>query len=157
MEEKYFGVHRTHCCIKHGCKYGDKDCPVVEGKIKQDYICEECDIEGITSIEEINYFPTRKIYSITSSEKDDINIPEIFFMNKPTEEDIMKMLHKWNPNQELKFHRMSSKDCIESNGYGYIDYSILIIGKNGYGDYRQIRSLKISEVNVLFNEGEVIW
>ena len=22
-------VHTTHCCAKHGCKYGDKDCTVV--------------------------------------------------------------------------------------------------------------------------------
>lgn len=36
------GVHRTHCCIRHGCKYGEKDCPVVTGKVKQDYPCEDC-------------------------------------------------------------------------------------------------------------------
>lgn len=35
-------VHRTHCCFKHGCKYGDKDCPVELGLIKQDYPCEMC-------------------------------------------------------------------------------------------------------------------
>ena len=23
------GVHQTHCCVVHGCKYGDEDCPVV--------------------------------------------------------------------------------------------------------------------------------
>lgn len=37
-----FGVHRKHCCSKHGCKYGDKDCPVVLGIIKQDYPCMDC-------------------------------------------------------------------------------------------------------------------
>ena len=36
------GVHRTHCCVLHGCKYGDEDCPVWNKKIKQDYPCEEC-------------------------------------------------------------------------------------------------------------------
>jgi hypothetical protein len=40
--EKY-GVHRTHCCIFHGCKYGDFECPVSDGKIKQDFPCEDCD------------------------------------------------------------------------------------------------------------------
>ena len=37
------GVHVTHCCKWHGCKYGDEDCPVVLGKIKQLYLCEYCD------------------------------------------------------------------------------------------------------------------
>jgi len=36
------GVHRTHCCILHGCKYGDKDCPVVNAEILQEYLCEDC-------------------------------------------------------------------------------------------------------------------
>jgi len=39
---KEWGVHRTHCCSKHGCKYGDADCPVAIGLIKQDYDCESC-------------------------------------------------------------------------------------------------------------------
>lgn len=42
MDKSKYGVHRTHCCKKHGCKYGDEDCPVVTGKIKQDYPCEDC-------------------------------------------------------------------------------------------------------------------
>jgi hypothetical protein len=36
------GVHRTHCCIDHGCKYGYDDCPVASGYVVQDYPCEEC-------------------------------------------------------------------------------------------------------------------
>lgn len=40
------GVHASHCCLRHGCKYGamTKDpCPVVSGQIKQAYRCEYCD------------------------------------------------------------------------------------------------------------------
>lgn len=37
------GVHRTHCCWDHGCKYGDDDCPVKAGRITQEYPCEWCD------------------------------------------------------------------------------------------------------------------
>jgi len=44
------GVHRTHCCWLHGCKYGDKDCPVVTGEIKQEYPCEDCDNGGWENI-----------------------------------------------------------------------------------------------------------
>jgi len=37
------GVHTSHCCVRHGCKYGDEDCPVVLGTHKQKYDCEDCD------------------------------------------------------------------------------------------------------------------
>jgi len=42
MEESKYGVHRTHCCKKHGCKYGDEDCPVELGIIEQEY--KECQV-----------------------------------------------------------------------------------------------------------------
>jgi hypothetical protein len=37
------GVHAAHCCKWHGCKYGDKDCPVVAGEVEQLYPCMFCD------------------------------------------------------------------------------------------------------------------
>jgi hypothetical protein len=37
------GVHATHCCKWHGCKYGDPDCPVVSGEVEQEYLCWDCD------------------------------------------------------------------------------------------------------------------
>lgn len=37
------GVHQTHCCIIHGCKYGDEDCPVELGLLTQESPCEHCD------------------------------------------------------------------------------------------------------------------
>ena len=41
-------VHAAHCCWMHGCKYGDDDCPVQDGKTRQLYPCEQCqdDIES---------------------------------------------------------------------------------------------------------------
>ena len=59
------GVHKSHCCKWHGCKYGYKDCPVVNGEEKQLYLCEECyddlDLEEyykqeLKNIEEIKVF-----------------------------------------------------------------------------------------------------
>ncbi len=38
-----YKTHAAHCCVIHGCKYGDDDCPVVNKKILQKYLCEECD------------------------------------------------------------------------------------------------------------------
>ncbi|MGR5366994.1 hypothetical protein [Photobacterium damselae] len=46
-------VHASHCCLSHGCKYGDKNCPVTTGAIKQLYPCEECyEGESPSSIED---------------------------------------------------------------------------------------------------------
>jgi len=39
-----WGVHHAHCCLNHGCKYGDEDCPVVLELVKQEYPCELCEI-----------------------------------------------------------------------------------------------------------------
>jgi hypothetical protein len=33
MTREEMGVHDTHCCAIHGCKYGDDDCPVVSGEV----------------------------------------------------------------------------------------------------------------------------
>lgn len=40
------GVHATHCCVRHGCKYGDSDCPVVGGTVPQRYPCEFCALDA---------------------------------------------------------------------------------------------------------------
>ena len=30
-----FGVHATHCCVRHWCKYGEDDtCPVMDGTVE---------------------------------------------------------------------------------------------------------------------------
>ena len=47
-----YGAHPTHCCKWHGCKYGDPDCPVVTGKVKQVYLCEDC----YESLKEEDYY-----------------------------------------------------------------------------------------------------
>lgn len=30
----------SHCCKRHGCKYGYEDCPVVSGEVTQEYSCQ---------------------------------------------------------------------------------------------------------------------
>lgn len=43
------GVHAAHCCSKHGCKYGQypsESCPVVNGRVPQEFPCERCDEEA---------------------------------------------------------------------------------------------------------------
>lgn len=42
MDRSKWGVHIAHCCKFHGCKYGDEDCPVVDGLAEQAYLCMDC-------------------------------------------------------------------------------------------------------------------
>lgn len=49
MNEEHISC-QSHCCIVHGCKYSMKDCPVILGEVKQDYMCEQCNWEGYTTI-----------------------------------------------------------------------------------------------------------
>lgn len=44
-EDNTKDVHTEHCCLKHGCKYGDEDCSVATGYLKQSHPCESCDWE----------------------------------------------------------------------------------------------------------------
>ncbi len=39
------GVHTSHCCARHGCKYSHPRCPVLTGRLPQEYPCEQCDDE----------------------------------------------------------------------------------------------------------------
>lgn len=43
FDEYNLGVHKSHCCLIHGCKYNDDDCPVVLCKVEQDFPCEDCE------------------------------------------------------------------------------------------------------------------
>jgi hypothetical protein len=41
MSREYKSVHDAHCCLSHGCKYGDYDCPVIL-EIEDGIECEMC-------------------------------------------------------------------------------------------------------------------
>jgi len=40
-------VHASHCCVRHWCKYGDDDCPVMNGTVDgiSFEACEMCEME----------------------------------------------------------------------------------------------------------------
>ena len=38
-----WGAHGTHCCKRHGCKYGEPDCPVAFGPLPG-VRCQECEL-----------------------------------------------------------------------------------------------------------------
>jgi len=57
-----FGVHDTHCCVHHGCKYGDDDCPVEHG-ISEGIRCESCYDMHNENLELIARIKTLQIYN----------------------------------------------------------------------------------------------
>jgi hypothetical protein len=44
---------QSHCCILHGCKYGEDTCPVSTGIVIQDYACESCSWEGLETVSDV--------------------------------------------------------------------------------------------------------
>lgn len=43
-------VHIRHCCVFHGCKYGEgKNCPVESGKVQQEFSCPDCKVSPYDS------------------------------------------------------------------------------------------------------------
>jgi len=66
-------VHSTHCCKRHGCKYGDDECPVVLGTETQEYHQECCDIVAEHLLDAY-----RKIYyDLKEKNREQITIAEI--------------------------------------------------------------------------------
>ena len=69
------GTHRTHCCVIHGCKYGDSDCPVVNKEVMQEYLCEDCNNDYLgtkttfAEIEEVFNSPFEQTEPYTVMEK----------------------------------------------------------------------------------------
>jgi hypothetical protein len=63
------GVHVTHCCVLHGCKYGQLEkCPVCTGEHKQQYLCEDC--SPIHSNRQPDDYESKQWVKITSKIRD---------------------------------------------------------------------------------------
>jgi mannose-6-phosphate isomerase len=63
-------VHTEHCCIFHGCKYGDNDCTVTTKLAAQSHPCEDCGYDGIDirpwgTYQVLVDAPTHKVKTIT--------------------------------------------------------------------------------------------
>lgn len=60
IPEEDWGVHIGHCCVDHGCKYGEVDCPVSLDLVEQNRDCEYCFMEDETDEEHRNYKPRER-------------------------------------------------------------------------------------------------
>lgn len=46
-------VHTRHCCVHHGCKYGEEDsCPVYLGYKQQEFRCQDCVVGPVRPIKQ---------------------------------------------------------------------------------------------------------
>ena len=54
LAESKKDVHTEHCCVLHGCKYGEGfNCSVVHTTKPQSYVCESCAHNGIINLESL--------------------------------------------------------------------------------------------------------
>lgn len=62
-KKKYIkDVHTEHCCIIHGCKYGEDDfCTVVTKRAPQSFPCETCYESGTLTVGILNKVIKKKI------------------------------------------------------------------------------------------------
>lgn len=85
------GAHAGHCCILHGCKYGDIQCPVLNGSAEQEgpceYCCEDAEQWGTTPAEILKKGQER----LNSSE-----YRTLYAVNSGTLKDINKRLERWD-------------------------------------------------------------
>jgi len=121
-------VHRTHCCVIHGCKYNDKQCPVANGQVKQKYICQDChEISGWNSMLDVrteikkhmggmspyvSYPQYIKHWAYEQEDKDDawpyvdIFVPDDNLMDiseppaKPVEPNVTKEFMEWENDKD---------------------------------------------------------
>lgn len=63
IPEKQKDVHTEHCCILHGCKYGEEDyhCTVVSGRKPQSHPCQSCNDEHIQMVGTIQKILSKRI------------------------------------------------------------------------------------------------
>lgn len=122
MDKSKWGVHKAHCCYIHGCKYGDPECPVVNGLTKQDHLCWDCvnpDIEDEPyTMEEIEKLLATKSKRLTYGElrKEWLTYKEkCFWQDKQIELDGEKLKALEEENKNLKLCRCC--ECQSENEY----------------------------------------
>lgn len=93
------GVHRTRCCLAHGCKYADDNCPVRAGRLAQDFPCEFCDSQADLEDSVTNQTVYRVVYEIRSKPKctcctDENHMWETRYVEEPTQERAERTANK---------------------------------------------------------------
>lgn len=134
--------HTTHCCVVHGCKYGDDDCHVANGKTKQDSLCEDCEpyynfelamFKYIIDMETMLSIMDMKQSFIVVPKICDVNIGQIISISVSNsnnlEQELAKHIEKYRIDpysQKLMFEQYRKKELV-CNG---IVSNILLLAEN---------------------------
>lgn len=78
MKVDNIGVHTSHCCKVCGCKYGDEDCPVVQGYAEAEYECEECESRLNNLVYDLNNASSDELRKLFSQ----LTLPTILSIRK---------------------------------------------------------------------------
>lgn len=64
MNDENYACCPSHCCDRHGCKYGMRGCPVVNKTEKQLYPCETCGLteSGFYEGNELGYYDDAMVW-----------------------------------------------------------------------------------------------
>ncbi len=96
---------KSHCCVLHGCKYGNDDCPVYHRIVIQDYPCEDCHWENLDTVSQV----LNKMARIPDSHLDKVltvfdEVGIKYYMSKQRKYSVVHLQHD-NPDRdfELKF------------------------------------------------------
>jgi len=108
MEKYIYDTHLSHCCYIHGCKYGDKDCPVETGKVKK-IGCEICELE------EEGYDDSLEI-----SLKPDIVPTEIKVKKLHSDTILPQRAH----SSDVGYDVVAVEDGKVSSDYNFIEYDV---------------------------------
>jgi hypothetical protein len=55
-------LHIAHCCVHHGCKYHDEQCPVYFGHLSQEGPCSECALKASGPFTVVDPFKENDVY-----------------------------------------------------------------------------------------------
>ena len=110
----FIDVHDRHCCKKHGCKYGDINCTVVNG-VCEGVECEDCEFDRVVYL---NY------YVDDSSIKYQLSYNERYALDHLSE-DIDFNSHTFDTLDEAWAKYESLKNKNTTKNYPYCDFTII--------------------------------
>lgn len=110
-----WGVHETHCCEEHGCKYGDNDCCVAIGIAKAKYPCEYCyDDEDDM---QFTLKDVKKAFIAGQKHEEDIACSAEINLNPNLEEYIQSLSTQQLPKEFIpEYERVRDWDSRDVNG-----------------------------------------
>lgn len=131
-------VHTEHCCATHGCKYGDRDCPVENGRKKQSHPCESCDWE---KEEVINRKPEQYTLSLITRMQDNGDGGYTTYLYNSEEEMLADhpLARNGKLSEELKDKILTEDDPYETGYIGSENFQVELVK----GQLRLVKSASI--------------